>query len=341
MNVPVWVWIITGIFLLVLLIVDLMIVDRKPHQMKQAECVRWLGFYLMCAAGFACAIWWFEGSNYAEQFVAGYVTEYSLSVDNLFVFVLIITRFAVPTIHEHRVLLFGLFLALLVRGTTITIGAVAITAFTPVFYIFGAFLIYTAVDTARSGSDAEDTGPCNDPLPVRLLRNRLPVVDRYHAARMTVKIEGKRYITRMLIVVVVIGFTDLLFALDSIPAVFGITKEPYLVFTANAFALMGLRQLYFLLSTLLRKLVYLPYGLAVILGFIGIKLVLEAMRANSLPFINHGADIHVPVPDTGTSLAFIVGVLFVTTILSLVKARLTRRRGQQGTDTPHDLSTRG
>ncbi|MGH3495725.1 MAG: TerC/Alx family metal homeostasis membrane protein, partial [Sciscionella sp.] len=262
MNVPVWAWVLTVALLLTLLAADLVIVDRKPHRMRPAECVRWLTCYVVCAAVFACLVWLFAGTEPAGQFVAGYLTEYSLSADNLFVFVLIIARFSVPKIHEHRVLLFGLLLALLVRSLAIAVGAVAMAEFNPVFYLFGAFLLYTAISTARSGNDDEAAEPHRDPLPVRLLRRKLPIVEEYHGARATVKIGGKRYLTPMLLVIVVIGCTDVLFALDSIPAVFGITKDAYLVFTANAFALMGLRQLYFLLSTLLRTLVYLPYGLA-------------------------------------------------------------------------------
>ncbi|HET9139078.1 TerC/Alx family metal homeostasis membrane protein, partial [Actinophytocola sp.] len=265
MNIPAWVWIATLGGLLLLLAIDLVIVDRKPHEVTIGEAARWVVFYVACAAVFGLGLWYFSGGTHAGEFFAGYITEYSLSVDNLFVFVIIMAAFQVPAIHQHRVLLVGIVIALVMRGIFIAVGAAAIHAFSWVFYLFAVVLIVTAVNLARQGTSHDDEFKENFAL--RGLRKILPVTDDFHGARSIVKIDGKRMVTPMLIVMFAIGSTDLLFALDSIPAIFGLTQEPYLVFTANAFALMGLRQLYFLLGSLLSKLVYLSYGLAVILGF--------------------------------------------------------------------------
>ena len=255
----------------------------------------------------------------AGEFFAGYITEYSLSVDNLFVFVLIMAAFRVPAVHQHRVLLVGIVIALVMRGAFIAVGAAAIQAFSWVFYLFAAVLIVTAVNVARQGTDHDEEFSENALL--RLMRRVLPVTPEFHGSRSFVRVAGRRMVTPMLVVMVAIGSTDLLFALDSIPAIFGLTQEPYLVFTANAFALMGLRQLYFLLGGLLSKLVYLSYGLAVILGFIGVKLVLEALHENNLPFINDGQPVPVPTVGIVPSLCVIIGVLAITTVASLVKVR--------------------
>ena len=238
-------------------------------------------------------LWYFAGGVAAGEFFAGYITEYSLSVDNLFVFVIIMAAFKVPAVHQHRVLLVGIVIALVMRGVFIAVGAAAINAFSWVFYLFAAVLIVTAVNLARQGSEHDDA-EFRENAALRALRRLLPVTDDYHGARSVVRVNGRRMVTPMLIVMFAIGSTDLLFALDSIPAIFGLTQEPYLVFTANAFALMGLRQLYFLLGGLLSKLVYLSYGLSVILGFIGVKLVLHALHENNLPFLNGGQPVPVP-----------------------------------------------
>ena len=326
MVVPSVVWVATCVGILLLLAMDLVIVDRKPHAVTVGEATRWVLFYLGCALLFAIGIWIFADQNYAWQFVAGYITEYSLSIDNLFVFVVLMSAFAVPKIHQHRVLLVGILLALIMRGIFITVGSVVIASFNAIFYLFGAFLLYTAIQlvlSARHG-DRKTDAEFKENLIVRIARRVLPVTDDYHGTKSFVRLAGKRMVTPMLIVMIAIGTTDLLFALDSIPAIFGLTKEPYLVFTANAFALMGLRQLYFLIGGLLDRLVYLPLGLATILGFIGVKLILEAMHSNMLPFINHGQGLPVPVIDTGTSLVVIAGVLVITTIASLVKSRMDK-----------------
>ncbi|MDT7782586.1 MAG: tellurite resistance protein TerC [Pseudonocardiales bacterium] len=319
MNVPAWMWIATIAGLLVLLAVDLVIVDRKPHEVTIGEAARWVVFYVAMAALFGLGIWYFAGGQYSTEFFAGYITEYSLSVDNLFIFLIIMTTFKVPAIHQHKVLLIGILLALIMRGIFIAAGAALISEFSWVFFIFGAFLIYTGWQLARENHDEEEEYKEN--LMLRMVRKVFPVTDDFHGSNSFIKIEGKRYVTPMFIVMVAIGSTDLLFALDSIPAIFGLTKEPFLVFTANAFALMGLRQLYFLLGGLLAKLVYLSIGLSVILGFIGVKLILEALHTNTLPFLNGGEPFHVPTIGIEVSLSVIVGVLAITTIASHLKVR--------------------
>ncbi|GGS33681.1 MULTISPECIES: TerC family protein [Actinokineospora] len=320
MLVPAWAWIATIGGLLLLLAIDLFIVDRKPHEVTVGEAGRWVAFYVACAVAFGIAIWVFSGGVYAGEYFAGYITEYSLSVDNLFVFLIIMSAFKVPKIHQHKVLLIGILLALVMRGIFIAVGAVAIARFSWVFYLFGAFLIYTAWSLARQGMTHEDEEYHENAL-TRMARKILPVTNSYHGEKSFVKIDGKRFVTPMFIVMIAIGTADLLFAVDSIPAIFGLTKEPFLVFAANAFALMGLRQLYFLLGGLLTKLVYLSTGLAVILGFIGVKLVLEALHTNSLPFLNDGQPLDVWTPSIAVSLSVIVGVLTITTIASLVKVK--------------------
>jgi len=312
-------WLATIGGLLVLLAIDLVIVDRKPHEVTIGEAARWVVFYVACAVVFGVGIWAFSGGEYAAQFFTGYITEYSLSIDNLFVFVIIMATFSVPTIHQHKVLLIGIVLALIMRGIFIALGSAVITRFSWVFYLFGAFLIYTAWRLASN--DDDDDEEFKENLALRTVRRLLPVTDTYRGARSFIREHGKLMVTPMFIVMVAIGTTDLLFALDSIPAIFGLTKEPFLVFTANAFALMGLRQLYFLIGGLLDRLVYLSIGLAVILGFIGVKLILEAMHDNHLPFINDGQGLPVPTIGIELSLLVIVSVLAVTTAASLIKVR--------------------
>jgi len=319
MNVPLWLWLATIGGLVAIILADLFLVDHRPHAVTAREATRWVLFYVALAVAFGIGVWFFAGGQSAGEFFAGYITEYSLSVDNLFVFVIIMAAFKVPAVHQHRVLLVGIVIALVMRGIFIAVGAAAIHAFSWVFYIFAVVLIVTAVNLARQGTEHDEEFKENFAL--RGLRRVLPVTPEFHGARSFVKIDGKRWVTPMLVVMFAIGSTDLLFALDSIPAIFGLTQEPYLVFTANAFALMGLRQLYFLLGSLLTKLVYLSYGLSVILGFIGVKLVLEALHENNLPFINGGEPVPVPTIGIAVSLSVIVGVLAITTVLSLLKVR--------------------
>ncbi|MGQ0838853.1 TerC family protein [Actinokineospora sp.] len=325
MVIPAWVWIATIGGLIALLAIDLFIVDRKPHEVTVGEAGRWVAFYIACAVAFGGAVWLFSGGQYAGEFFAGYITEYSLSVDNLFIFLIIMSAFAVPKIHQHKVLLIGIVLALIMRGIFIAVGAVAIARFSWVFYLFGFFLVYTAWKLARTGLGEDEEYEEN--ALTRVARRLFPVTDTYHGAKSFVKLDGRRFVTPMFIVMIAIGTADLLFAVDSIPAIFGLTKEPFLVFSANAFALMGLRQLYFLLGGLLRRLVYLSVGLALILGFIGVKLVLEALHTNTLPFINGGEPLGVPTIDIALSLSVIVGVLAVTTVASLIKSRRDEAKG--------------
>ncbi|MCO1579874.1 TerC family protein [Crossiella sp. SN42] len=320
MLVPAWLWIATVVGLLALIAIDLVIVDRKPHEVTVGEASRWVIFYVAAAVLFGLGLWYFSGSQYAGEFFAGYITEYSLSIDNLFVFVIIMSTFAVPSIHQHKVLLIGILLALVMRGAFIAAGAALIEQFSWIFYIFGGFLLFVAYKQARQGEGNEEE--FKEPKLVGYARKVLPVTKDYQGAKSFVKIDGKRWVTPMFIVMLAIGLTDLLFAVDSIPAIFALTKEPYLVFTANAFALMGLRQLYFLIGGLLNRLVYLHIGLAVILGFIGFKLVFEALASNNLPFLNDGKPIEwAPHIGIEVSLPFIIGVLIITTVASLLKTR--------------------
>ncbi|MGH3897791.1 MAG: TerC family protein [Pseudonocardiaceae bacterium] len=321
MDVPTWVWFATVGGLLVLFAVDLVIVDRKPHAVGMAEATWWVVFYIACAAVFGVGVWFFAGSEFAVEYLAGYVTEYSLSVDNLFIFVLIMAAFKVPAVHQHRVLLIGVVLALIMRGLFIAAGAALISNFSWVFYLFGALLICLGWQQVRHRpQDVE----FRENIALRALRKMVPVTDEFHGSKLSVKRDGKRWLTPMVVVMIAIGSADLVFALDSIPAIFGLTQEAFLVFTANAFALMGLRQLYFLIGGLLNKLVYLPIGLGLILGFIGVKLVLEALHENSLPFLNGGQPLPVPTVGIELSLGVIVTVLLVTTVTSLLKARRVR-----------------
>jgi tellurite resistance protein TerC len=342
-NVPLWLWLATIGGLCAVILADLFLVDHKPHAVTVREATRWVLFYVALAVLFGLGLWYFAGGVPAGEFFAGYITEYSLSVDNLFVFVIIMAAFKVPAEYQHRVLLVGIVIALVMRGGFIAVGAAAIQAFSWVFYVFAAVLIVTAVNLARQGTDHDEEFTENAAL--RLLRRMVPVTLTYHGSRSFVKVDGRRMVTPMLVVMFAIGSTDLLFALDSIPAIFGLTQEPYLVFTANAFALMGLRQLYFLLGGLLSKLVYLSYGLSVILGFIGVKLVLEALHENSLPFLNGGEPVAVPTIGIMLSLSVIIGVLAITTVASLVKARHDAARERRAlatasaADTPDDDRT--
>jgi tellurite resistance protein TerC len=309
-DVSWWLWLATIVVLLGVILADLFLVDHHPHQVTMREATRWVLFYLGLAVCFGLGVWLVAGGAPAGEFFAGYLTEYSLSIDNLFIFVIIMTAFRVPEEHQHRVLLVGVVIALAMRAVFIALGAAAIQRFNWVFYLFAVVLVVTAVRLLRDhGGDQEyrENGL------LRLLRRVLPVTDDYHGAKLVTRTGGRRAVTPMLVVMLAIGSTDLLFALDSIPAVFGLTQEPYLVFTANVFALMGLRQLYFLIGGLLKKLVHLSYGLSVILGFIGVKLVLH--------WAHEDVDKRVPEISTYVSLTVIVSILVAVTVGSLLKTR--------------------
>jgi len=316
MNVPLWLWLVTVVGLTAIICLDFYLISRNPRNPSLKECTAWIACYVSLAVLFGLGILLFKGPQYGGEFFAGWITEYSLSVDNLFVFVIIMASFAVPKDYRQKVLSIGIVIALLMRGAFIMVGYEAITRFDWLFYVFGAFLVYTAWKLVAHKDDDEEEFKENAML--RLAKRFLPATEQYQGARITTKIDGRRMVTPMLIVMVAIGTTDLLFALDSIPAIFGLTKEPYLVFTANAFALMGLRQLFFLIGGLLDRLVYLSIGLAVVLGFIGLKLVLEALH--------HDGVAWAPEIPILLSLGIIVGTLALTTIASLIKVRRDRDR---------------
>ncbi len=319
MIIPSWIWAATAVLFAVLFVIDLLVVGRRPHIPTTAECVRWLSLYIGLAVAFGLGMAWWAGREYSVQFFAGWITEYSLSVDNLFVFLLIMARFYVPRELQQSALMWGIFIALVLRAVFIALGAAVIAQYSWVFYFFGAFLVVTAIKLATEGETDDDEYREN--ALVRWVARVLPTTPDFHGTKLRVRLEGSRVWTPMLIVLISLGTTDLVFALDSIPAIFGLTQEPYIVFAANVFALLGLRQLYFLLGDLLNRLVYLSIGLAIVLGFIGVKLVLEALHTNTLPFLNGGEPVPVPVPSTGLSLAIIVTVLAVTTVASLLASR--------------------
>jgi len=313
-------WSLTIGITVAVLAFDVFIIGRRPHEPSMRECAIAIGIYTTLALLFGLWIWFDYGGRFAGEFYAGWLTEYSLSVDNLFVFIIIMSRFSVPRKYQQEALLIGIILALVFRGIFIALGAVAIETISWIFYIFGAFLIYTAWNLVRHKDGEHDDFKENRIL--RFAQRRLPATDEYDGIKLIVKRNGKRLITPMLIVMIALGSTDVLFALDSIPAIYGLTQEPYLVLTANVFALMGLRQLYFLLGGLLDRLVYLSVGLSVILAFIGVKLVLHALHHNELPFLNSGHHVGwAPEIPIWLSLVVIVGTLAVTTVLSLYGSR--------------------
>ncbi|MGC4932684.1 TerC family protein [Gordonia sp. DT30] len=324
MHVSTIVWIVTCAVILGLFVFDFFAHVRVPHAPSLRESGIWSAVYITIAVVFGGFVWWQWGTTYAGEYFAGYVTEKALSVDNLFVFVIIMSKFAVPKEYQQKVLLLGIVMALLLRGLFIAVGAAAINTYSWVFYLFGAFLIVTAIKLLRESDDPVDHEEQRESRLERLVKKYLRTSDEYDGDRLFTRVSGRRMATPMLLVLVVIGFTDILFALDSIPAIYGLTQQPYLVFTANAFALMGLRQLYFLLGGLLDRLVYLSYGLSFILVFIGVKLVLHALHENALPFINGGEHVSVPEISTPLSLGVIIGTLVITTVASLIGSRRQR-----------------
>ncbi|RUQ14590.1 TerC family protein [Corynebacterium genitalium] len=330
MHVPLYIWLITSAVILGFFVFDFVSHVRTPHEPTMKESGGWALFYMSMACVFGGLVWVLWDSEHALQFFTGYITELSLSVDNLFVFALIMGSFKIPRAYQQKVLLIGIVMALVFRLVFILLGAVIISAWAWVFYIFAAFLIYTAIKLVYDEvTDQEDPDP-NDMFVVKTLRKVIPVTKSYHSDRLVSATEaGKKAVTPLFVALLSIGFIDVMFAFDSIPAIFGITQESFLVFTANAFALLGLRQLYFLLNGLLDKLVYLPYGLAIILGFIGVKLLLHALHENNLPFINGGEGLNVPEVGTVASLLVIVGTLAVTAIASLMKDRAEVKAGRR------------
>ena len=328
MEVAPWVWYLTIGLMALALAFDVFVIARRPHVPSTREVTMALVGYVGAAVVFGLGIWWFThdqaGARFMTEYYAGWLTEYSLSVDNLFIFLLIMARFQVPEKLQQSALLIGIIIAIILRGIFIAVGAAAINRFSWVFYLFGAFLIYTAVKLFREGETDDDEYEENRFM--RWVESRFPATTEYHGPKLFTRVDGKKLATPMFIVIMALGTTDLLFALDSIPAIYGLTREPYLVFTANMFALMGLRQLYFLIGGLLKRLVYLSLGLAVLLAFIGVKLVFHAMHENELPFLNGGEHIEwAPDIPIAVSLGAIVLILGVTTVASLLKTRSDRR----------------
>jgi tellurite resistance protein TerC len=325
MAVSYLVWAVTLIGLTGMLIADLLIIGRRPHEPSLREATAWVVCYVTLAIAFGLWVWGRYGATSGGEFYTGWLVEYSLSVDNLFVFMIIMSRFSVPRLYQQKVLLIGIILALLMRAIFIATGAVLITNFRWIFYVFGLFLLYTGVRLAFHRGE-EDPKNFKENALVRLSRRVLPISKGYVESRLTTVVDGRRLFTPMLIVMIAIGTTDVVFAVDSIPAIFGITEEPYLVFTANVFALMGLRQLYFLIGGLVSRLIHLSTGLAFVLGFIGAKMILEALAENNLPFINGGEPIawapHFPI---WISLPVIVTILGITTVTSLISSARQRR----------------
>lgn len=318
-ELPTWFEVASLSAMILLLVVDLLLVARRPHVPTMRESALWVTFYVSLALVFCVTIWAVSGTTPAGEFLAGWLTEYSLSVDNLFVFLIIMSRFAVPREGQQFVLMVGIIIALILRGAFILAGSAILTQFAWVFYLFGAFLLYTALKLIFGHEGEEEY---RENKVVKWLRRIAPIHEEYDGANVRTVVEGRVMFTPLVVVFVAIGTTDVLFALDSIPAIFGLTQDPFIVFSTNLFALMGLRQLYFLLGGLLERLVYLPYGLAAVLGFIGVKLVMEALHGNTVPFINGGHPVHgVPTVPIWLSLVVIVVTLSVTTVASLLHTK--------------------
>ena len=313
MEVSSFVWTLTIAGILGLLAFDFFFHVRKAHTPSLKESAIWSSIYIGIALLFGLGVLVLGGTTMGAEYFAGYVTEEALSVDNLFVFLIIMASFRVPRAYQQKVLLFGIVVSLIARTGFIFLGAALINSFAWVFYIFGLILLFTAGNLLRPENHDEDS----DGLVVRLAKRFLPTSQHYDGDKLLTVENGKRVLTPMLLVMVAIGGTDLLFALDSIPAIFGLTQNVYIVFTATAFSLMGLRQLFFLIDGLLDRLIFLSYGLAAILGFIGVKLILHALHENTLRFINDGQHVSVVEVSTGASLAVILGVLVVTILASI------------------------
>ncbi|MCK2217338.1 TerC family protein [Actinomadura sp. ATCC 31491] len=345
MSVSPLVWWLTIAGIVALLLFDFVFHVRKAHVPTLREASLWSALYVGIALAFGAGVWLLGGAEPGTEYFAGYVTEKALSVDNLFVFLVIMSSFKVPRADQQKALLFGIVFSLLARSLFILVGAALINTFAWVFYLFGLILLVTAGNLLKPESE-ESHSPDN--LMVRLARRVFPATDTYDGDKLFTVRDGRRAMTPMLLVMIAIGGTDILFALDSIPAIFGLTQDVYIVFTATAFSLLGLRQLYFLIDDLLDRLIYLTYGLAVILGFIGVKLVLHALHENNVPFINEGEPVPVAEISTGLSLSVIVGVLLVTVVASLASPKgraqnavsAARRHAQEYLEVEHDPGLR-
>jgi len=344
MDIPGYVWLLTIVGILALLAFDFIFHVRKAHEPTLPEAAKWSALYVGIAIVFGVGVLLFGGGTLGSEYFAGYITEKALSVDNLFVFLIIMASFKVPRADQQKVLLFGIVFALIARTGFIFLGAAAVNAWSWLFYIFGGFLIFTAIKLLRPEEESDEANN----FVIRLAKRLFKTTDRYDGDKLITIENGKKVLTPMLLVMVAIGGTDLLFALDSIPAIFGLTQNPYIVFTATAFSLLGLRQLYFLIDGLLDRLIFLSYGLAAILGFIGVKLVLHALHENTLPFLNGGEHIPVFEISTGLSLLVIIGILTITVLLSLLSpagrahtvisdARAQAKKIVQHSDSPEDI----
>jgi tellurite resistance protein TerC len=321
-------WAVSVALIVALMAFDFWAQMRSPHEPTYRQSLRWTGFYVSTAVAFGASMLLWRNDQAAKEFIAGYLTEWSLSVDNLFIFLIIFTRFKVPAAYRQRVLWFGVAIALVLRGLFILAGSAALHRYSWVFYVFGLFLLWTAVNVTREAPEGDEE--YHENIMMRSLRRVFPSTRTYHGNALIVRHAGRRLATPLLLVMFAIGTTDVLFALDSIPAIFGLTTDPFIVFTANAFALMGLRQLFFLIHGLLDRLIYLSYGLSVILGFIGVKLILHALHENALGFINGGEPV-VSAPEIGIeiSLAVIILTLVISAVASIA---VTRRRYRRSTN---------
>ena len=325
MHVHALAWIGLAGIILTMIVVDIVGHVRTPHEPTLKEATWWSVAYIAIALIFGAIVWAVWGSQYGQEYLGGYITEKALSIDNLFVFVIILSTFRVPRKNQQEVLLAGIVIALVLRLIFILAGAALIENFSWVFYIFGAWLLWTAISQVREGSSDDDDEEYRPPSIVRWVSKVVPVTDGFIGSRMLYRHGGRTYITPMLLCVIAIGTADVMFAVDSIPAIYSLTSEAYLVFAANAFSLLGLRQLYFLIDGLLDRIVFLHYGLAAILGFIGFKLINHALHTNELPFINGGHEVSViPEPSIAFSLGFIVVTILVTVVASLAVSNKRR-----------------
>jgi tellurite resistance protein TerC len=347
-QVSFWWWFGTLGAVLVLFTIDLVISGRSKRPPTPREAAAGVAFYVTMALVFTVTLFVGFGPTHSGEFLAGWITEYSLSVDNLFVFMVLMARFSVPEALQLRVLTIGILLALVLRGLLIGAGAAALHAFSWVFYLFGAFLLWTAWSLIREALDGKDHSEFTDPdpptFPVRVLERLVPSTRDWHGGAMITRVDGRRVLTPMTITMVAIGITDVMFAFDSIPAIFGLTQEAFLVISANAFALMGLRQLYFLVGGLLERLVYLGQGLSLVLAFIAVKLILEALHTNELGFINGGRPVEwAPGISAMTSLVVVMSILLVTAVASLLRTgiRPTRPTAGQLAPAPVRISQTG
>ena len=325
MHVHALAWIVLAGIILTMIVVDIVGHVRTPHEPTLKEATWWSVAYIAIALLFGGIVWAVWGPQYGQEYLGGYITEKALSIDNLFVFVIILSSFRVPRKDQQEVLLAGIVIALILRLIFILAGAALIENFSWVFYIFGAWLLWTAINQVREGVGEEEEDEYRPPSIVRWVSKIVPVTDGFIGSRMLYRHGGRTYLTPMLLCVIAVGTADVMFAVDSIPAIYSLTNEAYLVFAANAFSLLGLRQLYFLIDGLLDRIIFLHYGLAAILGFIGFKLVNHALHTNELPFVNGGQPIvAVPEPNIAFSLGFIVVTILITVAASLAVSRSQR-----------------